>query len=144
MNTEKPVLILTDNDRIRRMIRAAVHARMEAICVSTMSGIVLPMTRGQISMAIVDLASRAISGDDLLAIARVAEGRNVPLILITRQPRQALKPFAAVINARDIVSTTDSEMMIGARLRMWLGLDSDMETLPLGFTAVMGVQAVAS
>ncbi len=144
MNREKPVLVLTDNDRIRGMIKSVVRPRLEVICVSTLSGTVLPMTRGQISLVIVDLASRAMSGDDLMAIARVSEGRNVPLILMTRQPRQAVKPLASVINARDVISMTDSEMMIAARLRMWLGIDPDTETLPLGFTAVMGAHAVAS
>ena len=109
MNREKPVLVLTDNDRIRGMIKSVVRPRLEVICVSTLSGTVLPMTRGQISLVIVDLASRAMSGDDLMAIARVSEGRNVPLILMTRQPRQAVKPLASVINARDVTEEVHEE-----------------------------------
>lgn len=143
MNNRKPIFVLTDREQIKQMIRAAVHPRMEAVCVSTMSGIVLPMTRGQISLAVVDLASRAMSGDDLMAIARVAEGRDVPLIIMTRQPRQAVKALAAVINARDVISTSDSESTIGARLRLWLGPDADLETLPLGFSIVNRAQPLA-
>ena len=141
MNNRKPILVLTDNEQIRRMILAAAHPRMEVGFANTMSGIVLPLTKGQISLAVVDLASRAISGDDLMAIARVAEGRDVPLIIITRQPRQAVTALASVINARDVMSTTESESRNGARLRMWLGLDAELETLPLGFSIVSGAQA---
>lgn len=144
MSNEKPILVLTDNQRIRELVKGAVRPRVEVICVSTLSGTVLPMTKGQISMVIVDLASRAMSGDDLMAIARVSEGRNVPLILMTRQPRLAVKPLASVICARDVISMTDSEMMIGARLRVWLGIDGDVETLPLGFIASSGSYAMAS
>lgn len=136
MNNRKPILMLTENERIRQMIRAAVHPRTETICVRTFSGVVLPLTKGQISIAIVDLASRAISGDDLMTIARVTEGRDVPLIIMTRQPRRAVKALAAVLNARDVISTTDPESTIAARLRLWLGPDSDMEPLPDGFTIV--------
>lgn len=143
MSNRKPILVLTDNEQIRRMIRAAAHPRMEVVCVSTMSGVVLPLTKGQISLAVVDLASRATSGDDLMAIARVAEGRDVPLIIMTRQPRHAVKALASVINARDVVSTTESESRIGARLRLWLGLDAELETLPLEFSIVNGAQALA-
>lgn len=143
MINRRPILVLTDNEQIRRMILAAAHPRMEVGFASTMSGIVLPLTKGHISLVVVDLASRAISGDDLMAIARVAEGRDVPLIIITRQPRQAVKALASVINARDVMSTTESESRNGARLRMWLGLDPELETLPLGFSIVNGAQALA-
>jgi hypothetical protein len=55
---------------------------------------------------------------------------------MTRQSRGALKALASVINARDVISTTDPEMMIAARLRLWLGQDVDTDTLPLGFSLV--------
>jgi DNA-binding response OmpR family regulator len=136
MSNRKPVLVLTDNEQIKRMVRAAAPSRVDTICVSSMAGIVLPLTKGQISMAIVDLASRAISGDDLMAIARVTEGRDVPLLIMTRQPRQAVKALAAVLSARDVVSTTETPSLIGARLRMWLGPDPELDAIPLGFAIV--------
>jgi CheY-like chemotaxis protein len=143
MSNRKPVLVLTDNDQIRRMILAAANPRMQVAFVNTMSDVVLPPTKGQVSLVVVDLASRVISGDDLMAIARVAEGRDVPLLIMTRQPRHAVKALASVLNGRDVISTTESASMIGARLRLWIGLDAELETLPLGFSIVNSAAATA-
>jgi DNA-binding response OmpR family regulator len=139
MGNQKPIVVVTDNERIKQLVRSAVRPNhTSVICVSTLSGVVLPMTKSGISLVVHDLASRAISGDDLMAIARVAEGRSVPLIILTRQPRLSVKALAAVLGARDVISTTDSETTIAARLRLWMGSEGELDPMPasVGFSIV--------
>ena len=131
----RTVLVLSESKKIFRSIKSAAQPRADVVSVHEMSGVVLPLTKGQVSAVIVDLASRGINADDLMAIARVAEGRDVPLLILTRQQRQAVKALASVLNARDVISTTDSDSMIGARIRLWLGIDADLEQPP-GFAIV--------
>ena len=135
MGKQRTVLVLSESEKIYRSIRSVAQPRVDVVNVREMSSVVLPLTKGQVSAVIVDLASRMISADDLMAIARVAEGRDVPLLILTRQQRQAVKALASVLNARDVISTTDSDSMIGARIRLWLGIDADLEQ-PHGFAIV--------
>ena len=67
---------------------------------------------------ILDLAKRGLTGDAIMAISGRAEHFEVPMMIVSAQPRRDLSEFAAVVRATEVLSKTDSMTSTAARIRL--------------------------
>ncbi|MGZ8852854.1 MAG: hypothetical protein ACXW2X_05620, partial [Thermoanaerobaculia bacterium] len=69
---------------------------------------------------LVDLAKRGVSADAIMTLSGRAQRWEIPMLILSAQPRRDLNDFAAVVRATDIVSKTEAMTAIAARIRMCL------------------------
>jgi DNA-binding response OmpR family regulator len=69
---------------------------------------------------LVDLAKRGVSADAIMTLSSGAQRWEIPMLILSAQPRRDLNAFAAVVRATDVVSKTESMTAIAARIRMCL------------------------
>ena len=69
---------------------------------------------------LVDLAKRGVSADAIMTLSGRAQRWEIPMLILSAQPRRDLNAFAAVVRATDVVSKTEAMTAIAARIRMCL------------------------
>jgi DNA-binding response OmpR family regulator len=69
---------------------------------------------------LVDLAKKGITADAIMTLSGRAQRWEIPMLILSSQPRRDLTDFAAVVRATDVVSKTEAITAIAARIRMCL------------------------
>jgi DNA-binding response OmpR family regulator len=69
---------------------------------------------------LVDLAKRGVTADAIMTLSGRAQRWEIPMLILSAQPRRDLNDFAAVVRATDVVSKTEAMTAIAARIRMCL------------------------
>lgn len=69
---------------------------------------------------VIDLSKRGMTGDAIMNLTTRAQRWEIPVFIMSAQPRNALMEFVAVVRATDAVSKTEPMTTIAARIRMRL------------------------
>ncbi len=67
---------------------------------------------------VVDLSKRGMAGQAILDLATVAMPRQVPILILSAQPRRDLLEFAKIVQAVDVLSKTEPMTDIATRIRL--------------------------
>jgi DNA-binding response OmpR family regulator len=112
------LLLLTDDNFIAQTL--GTYMRRDNIQVDRVTAVtdVAQAIAGGADGVIIDIAKRGVSGDAIMNITGRAQRWEIPVFIMTAQPRRDLNEFAAVVRATDVVSKTESMTAIAARVRV--------------------------
>ena len=112
------LLLLTDDNFIAQTL--GTYMRRDNIQVDRVTAVtdVAQAIAGGADGVIIDIAKRGVSGDAIMNITGRAQRWEIPVFIMTAQPRRDLSEFAAVVRATDVVSKTESMTAIAARVRV--------------------------
>lgn len=133
------VVLLTSDDIVARQMQG--HLEYDAIDVvrtASAHDTWLAITRHRPQAVIVDLATRTVDGDQLMALSVRAGRAGIPLLVLSKQQsRRDLAGFAAILRARDILCRTESMPTVAARVRMWVAsMQAELAPAANGFALV--------
>lgn len=120
MNEKKVrrLLLLTDDNFIAEVL--GTYMRRDNIDVERISSpdeVASAIATGADGV-IVDLAKRGLNADAILRVTSRAQTWDIPVLIMSGQPRRALGDFAAVVRATETISKTEAMTSIAARVRM--------------------------
>ena len=120
MNDEKTrrLLLLTDDNFMAEALGTYMHRDNIQVDRVTAVDDVAQAIAGGADGVIIDISKRELSGDAIMNITGRAQRWEIPVFIMTAQPRRDLKEFAAVVRATDVVSKTESMTAIAARVRV--------------------------
>ena len=112
------LLLLTDDNFIAEALGTYMHR--DSIDVERVGSAdeVLRAIGGGADGVIVDLAKRGVTGDAIMNLTGRAQRWEIPVFIMSAQPRRDLIDFAAVVRATDVVSKTEPMTTIAARVRV--------------------------
>lgn len=120
MNEKKVrrLLLLTDDNFIAEVL--GTYMRRDNIDVERISSpdeVASAIASGADGV-IVDLAKRGVNAEAILNVTSRARRWDIPVLIMSGQPRRALGDFAAVVRATETISKTEAMTSIAARVRM--------------------------
>jgi DNA-binding response OmpR family regulator len=122
-------LFVSDDEIFSQALQNYVHPDgMELVRVRA-TELIMAISTQRPDVVLLDIGARTMDGDMIMQAATRAMMRQVPCLLMSSQPRNDLKQFAAVIRAADVISKRERLAHIAARLRMWVAT-SRGETQP--------------
>jgi DNA-binding response OmpR family regulator len=119
-NDEKTrrLLLLTDDNFIAEALGTYMHRDNIQVDRVTAVGDVVQAIAGGADGVVIDIAKRDITGDVIMNLTGRAQRWEIPVFIMTAQPRRDLSDFAAVVRATDVLSKTESMTAIAARIRL--------------------------
>lgn len=116
--TVRNLLLLTDDNFLAEVL--GTYMKRDNIEVQRIAN-VEEMARAIAAGAdglLLDIAKRGATGDAIMSLSGRAQRWEIPVIILSAQPRRDLTDFAAVVRATDVVSKTEAMTAIAARIRM--------------------------
>jgi len=112
------LLLLTDDTFIAEVLGTYLRRdNIEVERVASADDVVRAIGGGADSI-LVDLAKNGVTGDSIMNLTSRAQRWEIPLLILSAQPRRDLTDFAAVVRATDVVSKTEAMTSIAARVRL--------------------------
>jgi len=112
------LLLLTDDTFIAEVL--GTYLRRDNIEVERVASAddVVRAIGGGADGILVDLAKNGVTGDSIMNLTSRAQRWEIPLLILSAQPRRDLTDFAAVVRATEVVSKTEPMAAIAARVRV--------------------------
>ncbi len=114
---ERRLLLLTDDNFLAEVL--GTYTRRDDIEIERCASIadaVREIADG-VDGVLVDLAKRGMAGDAIMDLTRLSIPRQIPILILSAQPRHDVMEFVAIVNATDVVSKTEPMAAIAARVR---------------------------
>src|SRR5713226_1957808 len=117
-STVRRLVVVTDDNFLSEMMGNYMkHDAIEIERVSTAAEAAHRIGNGADGV-LVDLAKREITADAIVSLSGDALKWQIPMMILSTQPRRNVTDFAAVVRAIDVVSKAESMPAIAARVRM--------------------------
>jgi DNA-binding response OmpR family regulator len=117
-STVRRLVVVTDDNFLAEMMSTYMkHDAIEIERVSTAEEAARRIAHGADGV-LVDLAKREITADAIVSLSGDAIKWQIPMMILSTQPRRQVTDFASVVRAIDVVSKAESMPAIAARLRM--------------------------
>jgi len=112
------LLLLTDDNFMAEVL--GTYLRRDNIDVERVASTddVVRAIGGGADGVLVDLAKRGLAGDAIMNLTTRAQRWEIPVLILSAQPRRDLAEFAAVVHATDVVSKSEPMTAIAARVRL--------------------------
>ena len=113
-------VFVSDDEVFSQALQNYVHPDGLELVRVRASELIMAISTQRPDVVLLDISSRTMDGDMIMQAATRAMMRQVPCLLMSSQPRNDLKQFAAVVRAADVISKRERLANIAARLRMWV------------------------
>ena len=113
-------LFVSDDEIFSQALQNYVHPDGLELVRVRAAELIMAISSQRPDVVLLDIGARTMDGDMIMQAATRAMMRQVPCLLMSSQPRNDLKQFAAVIRAADVISKRERLANIAARLRMWV------------------------
>jgi DNA-binding response OmpR family regulator len=112
------LLLLTDDNFIAEALGTYMHRDNIQVDRVAAVGDVAQAIAGGADGVIIDISKRGVCGDAIMNITGRAQRWEIPVFIMTAQPRRDLNEFVAVVRATDVLSKAESMTAIAARVRV--------------------------
>ena len=117
------ILLVDDSDLVRDLTRDMLEEYgYEVVTLDSGLGLTRALAKEKPHLVLIDVSMPAVSGNQLVEVARQYKKHNCPLVLFSDRPAKELSQLAAQCGAAGFIAKTDNALALAQSVGRFLGI----------------------